>query len=48
VNRIKTYFYLLKDRINGAGEVPVCCRISMQSDRAVLTTGLKVEEIKWN
>jgi len=48
VHRIKTYFYLLKDRINGAGEVPVCCRISMQSDRAVLTTGLKVEEIKWN
>ena len=48
MHRIKTYFYILRDRANANGEVPICCRISMQSDRAVLTTGLKVEEIKWN
>lgn len=48
MHRIKTYFYILKDRANANGEVPICCRISMKSARSVLSTGLKVHPNKWN
>ena len=48
MHRIKTYFYILKDRANAIGEVPICCRISMKSARSVLSTGLKVHPKQWN
>jgi hypothetical protein len=48
MRRIKTYFYILKDRVNAIGKVTICCRISMKSARSVLSTGLKVHPKQWN